>query len=203
MSGAATRKIRRISDAALLEAAAESVHMRDLLQRLGLAAYGGNYESVRGRLRRLGALEGRFCPRSGRRAPIALDLGVDDLRRAAAGATSLADILRRLGRPVDRSSYRALHTQLATAGIDVSGLAGQAWSRGRRDLRRVPLEELLVVGTARSVGHLKRRLIGEGVLKPCCETCGLREWRGRPAPLELDHVSGDRRDNRRENLRLL
>lgn len=39
--------------------------------------------------------------------------------------------------------------------------------------------------------------------KERCSECGLTEWRGQPIPLELDHISGNRRDLRVENLRLL
>lgn len=51
--------------------------------------------------------------------------------------------------------------------------------------------------------HLKRRLLEEGVKTARCEGCGGDEWRGAPIPLELDHINGDRRDHRLENLRLL
>lgn len=203
MSGAATRKISRISDDALLAAARDAVHMRDLLQRLGLAAYGGNYESIRGRMERLDALEDRFCPRGTRAAQAGYGIDADALREAVLGARSLAEVLRRLHLPVTASAYRALRRSLTHAQIDAADLPGQAWSRGRRDLKRVPLEELLVVGRARTVGHIKRRLLQEGVLDACCSSCGIREWLGLAAPLELDHINGDRRDNRLENLRLL
>lgn len=203
MSGTASRKIARISDEALLAAAHEAVHMRDLLQRLELAAYGGNYESIRSRLERLGALADRFCSQGTRAA--GRDFDIDDiaLREAVAGARSRAEVLRRLDLPVTASAYRVLAECLHRSGLDLSGVQGQAWRRGRRDLARVPLEDLLVVGRARTAAHIKRRLIRERVLDMCCASCGIRQWLGKPAPLELDHVNGDRRDNRLENLRLL
>lgn len=36
-----------------------------------------------------------------------------------------------------------------------------------------------------------------------CEECGISEWNGEHLTLELEHVNGNRRDNRLENLKLL
>lgn len=36
-----------------------------------------------------------------------------------------------------------------------------------------------------------------------CEVCQNEVWNGRPIPIELDHISGDADDNRKENLRLI
>jgi DNA-binding CsgD family transcriptional regulator len=68
---------------------------------------------------------------------------------------------------------------------------------------RMPLEELLVAGPRRNRHHVKQRLFDAGLKSRRCESCGLTEWKGVPAPLALHHINGDRHDNRLENLELL
>ena len=42
------------------------------------------------------------------------------------------------------------------------------------------------------------RLLRVGVLAAQCTACGRAQWQERPIPLELDHINGDRTDNRLE-----
>jgi hypothetical protein len=67
-----------------------------------------------------------------------------------------------------------------------------------------PLVEILVEGSSFSRGHLKARLLAEGLKQRRCEMCGQGElWCGRRMSLILDHVNGVRSDNRLENLRIV
>ena len=67
----------------------------------------------------------------------------------------------------------------------------------------IPLNELFIAGPRRNRGHLKNRLFAAGLKLRRCEACGLSERRGRPIPLALHHINGERHDNRLENLQIL
>lgn len=196
--------VRRVTDEEVLKAAAEALNMRALLRALGIASYGGNYDSMRRRLDRLGALSDRFLPLRDRPArPRQFSATDDELHAAVASARTKADVLRTLGYDADPSLYKRLNKQLKAAQVPTEHLRGSSWSRG---LSLPPRQELAVVlrrGSVIQTAKLRQRLLREGIFAHRCACCGLADWEGRPIPLELDHINGDRTDNRLENLRLL
>jgi len=52
-------------------------------------------------------------------------------------------------------------------------------------------------------GHLKRRLIKEGLKENKCEECGIGNWNGKELICQLDHRNGISDDHRYENLIML
>jgi 5-methylcytosine-specific restriction endonuclease McrA len=95
--------------------------------------------------------------------------------------------------------------RIARLAIDIRHFDRFAGRRGKAfgGVPPAPLKDILVVDRPFKSDTLRRRLISEGIKEYRCESCDLTEWMGRPKPLELDHINGQRNDNRLENLRIL
>ena len=81
-----------------------------------------------------------------------------------------------------------------------------AWNKGLRGIGtyRRPLETILVDNSDFQSFKLKKRLFSANLKPKMCEECGwARMSPGGYLPLELDHINGNRHDNRLENLRIL
>jgi hypothetical protein len=202
------RDRRRWTDQGLDDAVAAADSLKGVFDHLGLQVGGSQWQALRQLIlargldtkhwkRPLGSSAGRSRPWTD-----------DDLRRVVPGSRSYAEVLRRLEVRPGGSNHAAVRDRIAGLGLDVSHMVGRGWNRGllkpAGGVRPRPLDEILVADSAvTNVRLLKRRLVEEGLLEPLCARCRIETWLGRPMPLELDHINGDRRDNRLENLRFL
>ena len=123
----------------------------------------------------------------------------EQLIEAVAASRSIAGVLRHLGLKVGGDQYVNMKRHVQRLGLSTDHWKGQGWRKGARTpvTPPRPLDEVLVIGRPEVTFHLKRRLLAAGYLEPRCYECGLTRWMGRPAPLQLDHINGDRIDNSR------
>lgn len=127
----------------------------------------------------------------------------EQFREIVESSISYAEVMRKLGYTANRgNSYSGVKEKIKSLNIDTSHFKGQ--SHGTSDTTRYSLEEILVKDSPyTNMTSLKKRILDNNLLDYKCAICGITEWNNKPLVLQLDHINGDNRDNRLENLRLL
>ncbi|HSA48801.1 MAG TPA: HNH endonuclease [Yinghuangia sp.] len=195
-------QVVRYTPERLARAAAQSTNMREMLANLDVKSYAKADRYVRKRCHDFGVDISHFTPVSSTRTWQSMD--PERFRSAVAASQSIAGVIRTLG--VAHTSYRQVHRFARKHGVDLSHLPGQAHNRGTR-MPRLTAAEILRHEPERDrrvqAKMLRRALVEIGRRYECSE-CNMGDlWNGRPITLDVDHINGDWRDNRPQNLRFM
>ncbi|MFC1618202.1 HNH endonuclease signature motif containing protein [Patescibacteria group bacterium] len=131
---------------------------------------------------------------------------IGQLKKAVASSTSYRQVLIKLKLRPAGGNYDQLKKYIAQEKIKASHFKGKAWNKGLKGIGkpRIPLKGILVKNSSYQSYKLKKRLFAASLKEPCCEECGWAQVTDDGyLPLELDHINGNRHDNRLNNLRVL
>lgn len=123
---------------------------------------------------------------------------VEDVKKACENTTCMSQALYSLGLTVHTVNYRKLKSLIDTYNINTDH-----WDRYSKN-RRYSYEDIFCENSSFSRTDLRSKIKLYNVLDlNRCSRCGIGSWMGEDINIQIDHINGNSRDNRVENLRTL
>lgn len=140
-----------------------------------------------------------------KRSPVWLNFTDEEFSEIIRTSKTQKEAVERCGLVCKGRNYTTMNKRIEHLKLDKSHFEKNYAKMARLNrMSKKSIEEICVENSSFNRGHLKRRLLKEGLIENKCQICGqLPEWKGKPLVLILDHINGVWNDHRRENIRMV
>lgn len=120
---------------------------------------------------------------------------------------SISQMIEKLGLRKTATQISKIKKRLLQEGFEIGSIEELFYfkrNQPQAKKKSIILDDILVKNSNYNIRGRKKELFEKGILKEECYSCGIGpKWNGKIIALQFDHINGDHKDNRVENLRIL